>query len=50
MMSKLGCAEEGCNNKVFRMDQLTIAIALPVCRKHWYMFNYGYSEQEASRK
>ncbi len=50
MMSDLGCSEKDCKNKFFRMDKLSITKSIPVCRKHWYMFNYGYSEYEASRK
>ncbi|GEM_PF-6118681 len=46
----LKCSENGCNNKFFKMDKITPFIENPVCRKHYYMFSYGYSEQEASKK
>ena len=44
------CSETDCNNKATKMDRLLPSVEVPVCRKHYYMFNYGYSESEASKK
>jgi len=44
------CSEEGCNNKAYGKDRLSPIHYSWVCRKHYYMYAYGYSEYEASRK
>lgn len=49
-MKGLGCSEYKCKNKFFRMDRLTETKTTPLCRKHWYMYNLGLSEYEASKR
>jgi len=44
------CQESGCNNKAYTKDYLFPNYYCWVCKKHHYMYNYGYGENEASKK
>lgn len=44
------CSESDCSNKAYKKDKISMFHWTWVCRKHYYMFNYGYGEQEASYK
>ena len=44
------CSDKDCNNKSYAYNNLTQFFKVPVCRKHYYMYNFGYSEYEASKK
>ena len=48
-MKEMGCHEEGCNNKFYKMDKISPVIEVPCCLKHYRMYALGYSEYEASR-
>jgi len=44
------CAEHDCNNKAYAINRLSPTHYCWNCRKHYYMYAYGYSEYEASKK
>ena len=44
------CRVAHCQNNAYEKDYLTKEDYIWVCRKHHYMYAYGYSEKEASYK
>lgn len=42
--------DNDCKNKFFKIDKISQVKEVPLCRKHWYITNYGLSEYEASRR
>jgi len=49
-MANEKCSEKDCNNKLFKYDIISPIHKVLVCRKHYYMYAYGLSESEASKK
>lgn len=43
------CSEPDCNNKFYRNDMVTKTKGVPLCRKHYRMYNLNWSEYEATK-